>query len=559
MASALANVAARRAGRVLRSPWRLLSRLTGGAPTRLLIAPSDIRTADATIADDIYAGFFAFAGKVVNTHGDIVFDAEAPSRAWAEALAGFGWLRHLRAAETPLTRANARVLVADWLAARAPRGRDRPDWEPRVAARRLLSWLSQSPLLLEDVDADFYRRFMKSLGRHAGALWDGLDGVLEGADRIVALAALAELGLCAEGMAKLSRRATRALALELDRQILEDGGHISRDPQAALDLVLDLLPLRQAYVSRGRSPPPQLINGIDRMLPMLRLFRHGDGSLALFNGMGATMPDQLAAALAHDDARAAALLDASRSGYQRLEAENAALIMDTGAPPPLEFSRRAHAGGLAFEFCAGGAKLVTNCGAPPAAFPEMRGAARSTAAHSALVVADTSSRRFAPDEGLTRPIAGRVIDVGPQASSSRGGTAEETFVAASHDGYAREFGLVHERVVALARDGSALRGEDRLRPADAGPAVAAPYAIRFHTHHANALDALDDGSVVITPAAGPRWLFRATAPATVEDSVYFAAIDRPRKTAQIVVVGDSAASPSVSWSFERIDEGEEAG
>jgi len=32
---------------------------------------------------------------------------------------------------------------------------------------------------------------------------------------------------------------------------------------------------------RRLHPPAQLLNAIDRMLPMLRLFRHGDGTLAL--------------------------------------------------------------------------------------------------------------------------------------------------------------------------------------------------------------------------------------------------------------------------------------
>src|SRR6202012_3734334 len=36
---------------------------------RLVIAPQDLRTADATYASEIYSGRFAFAGKVVNCDG----------------------------------------------------------------------------------------------------------------------------------------------------------------------------------------------------------------------------------------------------------------------------------------------------------------------------------------------------------------------------------------------------------------------------------------------------------------------------------------------------------
>ena len=43
------------------------------------------------------------------------------------------------------------------------------------------------------------------------------------------------------------------------------------------------------------------------MMPMLRLFRHGDGALALFNGMGVSDAGDLATVLAHGAAGAAAV------------------------------------------------------------------------------------------------------------------------------------------------------------------------------------------------------------------------------------------------------------
>ena len=114
-----------------------------------------------------------------------------------------------------------------------------------------------------------------------------------------------------------SKRATKRLADELDRQILPDGGHISRNPGALIELLVDLLPLRQAFTARNIPPPPALLNAIDRMMPMLRFFRHGDGNFALFNGMGPTPTDLLTTILAYDDARGTPVANAPHSGYQR--------------------------------------------------------------------------------------------------------------------------------------------------------------------------------------------------------------------------------------------------
>ena len=66
------------------------------------------------------------------------------------------------------------------------------------------------------------------LGRHAALLSSALTDGLTGETRLLAAVALAELGLCAEGMSKLQRRATRLLAEELTREILPFNAKLKR-------------------------------------------------------------------------------------------------------------------------------------------------------------------------------------------------------------------------------------------------------------------------------------------------------------------------------------------
>src|SRR5690606_29744906 len=125
----------------------------------------------------------------------------------------------------------------------------------------------------------------------------------EGQPRLTVAIAIASAALSLSGQNRLIAFAARRLGEELDRQILPDGGHISRTPATILDLLVDLLPLRQAYAARGVTPPPALSGAIERMMPMLRFFRHPDGSVASFNGVGGTPADLLAAVTAHDESR----------------------------------------------------------------------------------------------------------------------------------------------------------------------------------------------------------------------------------------------------------------
>ena len=213
-----------------------------------------------------------------------------------------------------------------------------------------MCWLSQAPFILQDADARFYRRFIRSLSRQVRYLRRALKRIARrrcrACRRVIALTCAS---LCMQGQSGHLRGSARRLVEELRRQILPDGGHISRNPGALIELLADLLPLRQLFAARQLQPPPALNNAIDRMMPMLRFFRHGDGNFAQFNGMGPTPVDLLATVLAYDDARGAPVANAPHSGYQRIDAGDTALIMDTGRPPPVALSQEAHAGCLSFE------------------------------------------------------------------------------------------------------------------------------------------------------------------------------------------------------------------
>src|SRR5437868_14752190 len=312
-----------------------------GKADRIVIAPQDLRTSDGTRASEIYAGRFAFAGKVVTCDSRSPFEIPAPSEDWAAALFGFGWLRHLRAAESGITRANAGALVDEWIALNS--SHDAIAWRADVVARRVMSWLSQAPLLLDDADVHFYRRFLRSLSRQVRQLRHTASQARDGVPRLQAAMALSYAALCMARQQRHIRGATKRLSEELARQILPDGGHISRNPGALIEWRVDLLPLRSAFTARNLVPPPALLNAIDRMMPMLRFFRHGDGNFALFNGMGPTPTDLITTVLAYDDARGAPLANAPHSGYQRCEASDSVLLMDTGQAPPLQVSQEAHA------------------------------------------------------------------------------------------------------------------------------------------------------------------------------------------------------------------------
>jgi uncharacterized heparinase superfamily protein len=552
--SLVAGEAFRRGARRLRAGPRHRWRFGGRTPERVLIAPPDMRHADPQIASEIYAGRFPLSGHLVRTGGLSPFQIAVANPGWVKSLHGFRWLRHMRAAGTDLATANARALVADWISTHGGRI-DKVAWAPGTTAKRIIAWLQHSGVVLQGADVRFYRAFLRSLAAQVRYLRWAIKTMPEGKERLRAAAALSFAALSLPSSAAAIRSATRQLETSLDQQILPDGGHVSRHPLATVELLADLLPLKHTYLAQTQSLPPALLGAIERMMPAIRFFRHRDGALARFNGMGATIHDRVAAILRHDESNAAPLLTAPHSGYERLALGDTLILADTGAPPRVDLSGHANAGCLSFEMSCGQQCFIVNCGIDTYGAVDVRPLGRATAAHSTLTLNDTSQARFNHSERV-RAYLGTPLIGGPAwVSCTRTDTPSTQGFVAAHDGYLASFGLYHERALILGAEGALIDGTDRLfRKAGQAPRSGGrdSYSIRFHLHPDIEVS-LDGRYIVLASRGGVRWRFGSPDVAPrVEDTLYLAGLSGPRRSRQIVLVALAAEAHTVRWRFERV-------
>ncbi len=518
----------------------------------LVLAPPDLRPVDPSFADEVASGSVGLAGLTVTLDGASPFDLTAPGAGWQRELNGFGWLRHFAAARTLENEALVHRLAAEWLAGSRRKGPEA--WAPDVVGRRMISWLSHSSLLLDGAERRLAAGLMLSLEDQAGYLAAAWRDVPDGQPRLLALIGLVQASLCIAGHEPRLPEAEKHLTRELDRQIGSDGGHLSRNAGVLIDLLLDLLPLRQCFGARGLTPSERLPAAIDRMMPMLRRLRLGDGQLARFNGVGAGEQEALAMLLAYDRGRAAPAAPVSPSGYVRLERSNAVLVVDAGPAPPLELAAEACAGCLSFELSSGPEVLLANGGMPAAAHARAVAAARGTASHNTLVLGGQSSADLVRNAVLERRIGappirhpGRVI---ARLSQADGGL----ILQATHDGYAGRFGLIHARTLALSADGTCLDGEDALQGARGEVRFAwdVPLAIHFHLHPLAGARYGDGGAELILPG-GERWRLSAEGAAlSIEESTHYADTIGPRQAQQVVLRAACCGALSVHWRLQRM-------
>ena len=518
----------------------------------LEIVPPVLRSRDPSFWAECESGYFGLAGHVAHLNSRSPFDIVAPGPLFERELHGFAWLRHLEATGDVAAQKVARDWVLHWM--RSRRDRVGISAEPAVRARRILSLLAHAPFLLDGAEPGDFDALGRGLSREISSLTRSWREAIEGRQRLLALTALAAANLVMSGRQRQLDGTLRALGLEIDRQILGDGGHVSRNPAVIMGLLLDWLPLKSCFDALNRQPPEAFLAAIPRMLTMLRVLKLGDGAIARFNGIGVSDSAELATLAAYDDRPLPDWGIAPISRYARLEAGSSIVVVDAGPPPPLMMSGDAHAGCLSFEMSARHKLLFVNTGAPAAANGDWRAIARATASHSTACLGEQSSARLVRHSGLERLLG--AVPLQDPANVTAGLTAgDDGFIfEGSHDGYLARLGLIHHRHLRLNAQGTILAGIERLETKGGQGRLKrdVPFAVHFHLHPdtlATRTSRSGIEAITIALSDGQEWRFEAAGAALgIDESCSFAGHAGPRPAVQIVARGACAGVTEIRWS-----------
>ena len=529
----------------------LIRRLFGGGrqPLRLVAVPRDHVIGDRARGDALLSGKLLIGSETVDLT-DVDFAALGSESPLAREIQGFGWLRDLAASASREKGARlAEAIAGRWLIAHGTR--IDAAWAPELWGERILHWTAYAPYILSSRDAGYRSALLNTLARGARHLDTHADKAAPGLPRITAWAGVVVAALTVQGGLARLTRGESGLMRALSAAQYEDGGLMSRSPQEQMLLVDRLGLVRAAYFAAKQTLPDALENAAAAALAALHGVTMGDGALSSWQGGNPGDPHRLAALIEGCGLRARPLRAARGWGYQRMSALGTVIVLDAAPPPPPKMAVAGCASTLAVEISDGGQRLVVNCGGPgpvPTDLPrELVDALRTTAAHSTLVIDDTNSTAILPDGSLGKGVNDVVIDRGEDNDTSR--------LEASHDGYIKGFGLIHQRRLSLGNDGKEIRGEDILTAKGRRKIrEAAPYAIRFHLAPGIEPTVTADGMGAILRSPGaPAWNFRCRgAMIMVEDSLVIDSSGRPVPTLQLVVVGEvSGVGGEFAWQFRR--------
>ena len=170
-------------------------------------------------------------------------------------------------------------------------------------ARRLIHLFVHGRFVVPNSDVLWRSKLFVSLREQSRQLARIAAKAPDGFPRFEAAAALALSGACLDDSPKRLLQGLERLEEEIARQILPDGGYADRSPETLLHAYRHIVMVMDALTAIDHPMPGTILSAHDRMAPMLRFFRHGDGALALFNGGHECDRRMIAGLLARDDVR----------------------------------------------------------------------------------------------------------------------------------------------------------------------------------------------------------------------------------------------------------------
>ena len=518
--------------------WLLSS---GEAPSEIAVKMVDPWPGDAEKGRALCRGIYNHMGASLSFSGDFWLESE-DNPYLRLACHEFNFLRDLRAAGGDQARKLARAMVDGWIG-----DYDRWDadiWRADLIGQRISNWLSFYDFFCGSADGEFQQRYYTSLTKQARHLSRSFPGNLKGVALLKAAKGLIFAGFSFPGREAWILQGFEVVLHEVPVQILSDGGHISRSPEALAETLQILLDLR-CGLNRANLPVPEIIqHAIDRAGQALRFFRYADKKLSLFHGGQEGDTVHMDALQTQSAATGKALKSLPQTGFERVQMGRSLLMLDTAPVANSPADLTMHSSPLSFEFAYGKERIFVNCGSHPSS-AEWQQVLRHTAAHTALTLDGKPAHDFRKDGHMTR----RHADI----KCKRDETRDYCLLDAEHNAYVSLNGVSHRRRIYMGDMGLDLRGEDTLT-AEVPPTHPVKATIRFHLHPRVLATVITEGEeVILRLPSGAGWKFTCVgATLSLENSIYLGSGIKPVKTRQIVVTAKVTGEVTqIKWACQK--------
>ena len=389
------------------------------------------------------------------------------------------------------------------------------NWEIDVLSRRIIAWISNYKLTYEDSDDKYKKKFNEIIQKQTNHLKNEIDRSGNLDDKIIGCSAIILVGLCYRNKSKYLDFGLNLLKKIIKYSLDSDGFPRSRNIRQ-LNFYYKYFILIREWLKDSQTEIPEYIdesiyNFGSAYSLICENFKHG----LLFNGNNETKNDNFNNYLSRfgykfkND-------NQEIGGYSIQKNKNILLVMDVGPSPEKKFSKDYQSGALSFEIISNENKVICNSGYFQNPKHKLNELSKSTAIHSTLIIDNNSSCKLAKIANNNS-----VIEKGLKILK-KSSVFEKNYwnVTASHNGYFKKYGIIHERKIEFFPEKNKFIGIDII--INKKNYKSKNFEIRFHLHPYSKIMKTQDNKSVFIEVGKEGWKFTCAGyNVNLETGLYF--------------------------------------
>ena len=432
--------------------------------------------------------------KIENFYVNSIWTHEKISVKDYKKLHSFFWLFSL---DLKSSKEITQSIILNWIDSN--QNYNSKNWELDTLSKRIISWISNSRLSYEDSDDKYKNSFNTNIKKQVNHLINEINRSSWVDDKMIGCAAITLTGLSYKDEKYLN------FGLNLLKKIInfsfdQDGFPKSRNIKQ-LTFYLKYFILIREWLKESQNEIPEYLNEIIFLLGQSYNFiwQKINQSL-LFNGNNFNDNSDFDKYLKFHNYKFKNEKN-EYGGYAVLKNKNIILSVDIGSSPDKKFSQDYQSGALSFEIYFKNTKLISNAGYFQNYKHQLNAISKSTATHSTLCIDNRSSCKFKKEsDGLVK------IEKGIKILKKNIISKKDYWcVSGSHDGYLKNYGIIHERKIEFFTDLNKFSGIDKLLKKKKFKSL--NFEIRFHFEPSTKITKTQEGKSILIEIDNSGWKF----------------------------------------------------
>ena len=421
------------------------------------------------------------------------------------------------------------------------------NWDIDTLSKRIISWISNSKLTFEDSEQIYKEKFNNNIKKQVNHLINEINRTAWLDDKMIGCAAIILTGLSYKDKEKYLNYGLGLLRKIINFSFDSEGFPKSRNLGQVIFYLKYFILIREWLKESQNEIPEYLDEIIYHLGQSYNFIWQSTGCSLLFNGNHEANHSDFDKYLKFHDYKFKNENN-ERGGYAILKNKNFLLSVEIGHSTEKKFSTNYQSGALSFEIFYNAKKLISNSGYFQNYNHQLNSISKSSASHSTLILDNRSSSK------MKKQSNGKLMIEKGLKIIKKSVISEKNYwsISGAHDGYLKEYGVIHERKIEFFPESNKFIGEDKLLKKR--KFKSSNFEIRFHFEPGVKITKTQEGKSILIELSNSGWRFSCKDHIIgVETGLYFGKKNSFNENQNIFVSGITQNEDQViKWEIIKI-------